>query len=637
MNKRKLILIMAPPLIMVFLAAGVCTGATVNLPQTGQTKCWIYRAGSNPPWRETPCEGTGQDGDIRAGLAWPSPRFAQNADTTITDILTGLVWAPDGNIMPSRDDGWDTDGTANDGAVIWPHAFDYVKKLNEENYLGHNDWRLPNINELESLVNSDSDMPESNVWLNNNGFVNVQTGYWSSTSYAQYPYSAWAMSLNMGRLFQSDKSEEHLRVWPVRAGGGGNPASVWRTGQEKCYTAQADETPCAGKGHDGDTQAGVAWPSPRFTDNGDDTVTDNLTGLMWTKNGSPTGPSICLPAELGIWEKALDYVACMNRYNYLGYNDWRLPNRKEFRSLFDYSYLMPSGHPFTNVRAGFWDFYWTSTTYPLSVSSAWIIYMSNGGMTDGFKTGTSSRYVWPVRAGQAADLVGGTEGAPLTACKGQTIAVSDITQNIGGNTADPSTTKFFFSTNATYDAGDIYLGSREVSSLAAGASDPGSIEVLIPAAIGAGTYYIIIRVDANGAVYEANEENNEYSKSINIGPDLVISNLTVSSCVKRDMRGFVKVTIKNQGGCPAGRSVIKFYASRNGIFESSDIYLGYTEPLPTLASGAIATRKISATVPPDIPVGDYYIIAEADANHSVREFDESNNVKSKYVKIRRCP
>jgi hypothetical protein len=404
MNKRKLILIMTAPLIMVFLAAEVTTGATVNLPQTGQTKCWIYYT-SYPPWRETPCEGTGQDGDIRAGIAWPSPRFTQNANTTITDNLTGLVWAPDGNIMPSRDDGWDTDGTPNDGAVVWPHAFNYIKKLNAENYLGHSDWRLPNMNELESLVNSDSDIPESNVWLNNNGFANVQPGYWSSTSYAKNSYSAWVMYLHSGKPSQSDKVQDHLWVWPVRAGNDGSPASVWKTGQKKCYDTFATEIPCAGTGHDGDTQAGVGWPSPRFSDNGDDTVTDNLTGLMWTKNTSPTGPSICLPAELGIWEKALDYVACMNRYTYLGYNDWRLPNRKEFRSLFDYSYLMPSGHPFTNLRTGFWDFYWTSTTYPFKVNSAWIIYMSNGGMVDGNKIGTASRYVWPVRAGQTADGV----------------------------------------------------------------------------------------------------------------------------------------------------------------------------------------------------------------------------------------
>jgi hypothetical protein len=624
--------------IMVFFTASACIGATVNMPQTGQTTCWRFY-NSYPLYREVPCEGTGQDGDSQAGLAWPSPRFTQNTDTTLTDNLTGLVWAQNGNLMPSRDPGWDDTPTIDDGAVRWTRALDYVAKLNAENYLGHNDWRLPNLNELETLVNSEA--ADSTVWLNDNGFVNVQIGYWSSTTYVKYAYMAWVMIFNMGKVSQSDKREEHRHVWPVRAGGEGHPASVWKTGQEKCYDDWATEVPCAGRGHDGDTQAGIAWPSPRFTDNGDHTVTDNLTGLMWANKEGPTGPAICRPANTRLWQGALDFVACMNTYHYLAYTDWRLPNRKELRSLMDYSkgpgIILPSGHPFVNVAAGFWDFYWTSTTCPYQESSAWIIYMASGGMSDWSKRGSSVRYVWPVRAGEAADLVSDTGDAPLIACKEQTVTVTDVTQNSGGNTAGPSTTKLFFSTNATYDADDTYLGSREASSLAAGASDSGSTDVNIPPAIGVGTYYIITRADANGAVYEANETNNDNSRSIHIGPDLVVSDLSVNACIKPRFSGVVKVTIENRGGCPAGRSVIKFYASRNGILDSSDIYLGYTKPVPPLAAGASATRKISETIPPDIPAGAYYIIAEADASNSVREFDERNNAKSKHVTISRCP
>jgi hypothetical protein len=638
MNKRKLLLIMAMAVIAVLLAAGVCAGASLTLPQTGQTKCYSHSS-SYPWWNEAPCAGTGQDGDAQAGLAWPSPRFTQNADTTVTDNLTGLVWIKDGNIMVSRDEGWDTHGTTNDGAVSWQHALNYVKKLNAENYLGHDDWRLPNVNELESLVNAD--FPDSSLWLNNNGFVNVHSrAYWSSTTTDRSRYAAWFVGISSGIVLAGDKGNEYFPVWPVRAGQGSNPASIWKTGQVECYTFQGYNTPCAGTGQDGDTQAGVAWPSPRFSDNGNDTVTDNLTGLMWTKNADSPGPSVCLPANLSNWHVALDYVACLNSNNYLGHNDWRLPNRKEIRSLIDYSRntsALPRLPPFTGVRSGFWDFYWSSTTNSQQISEAWIIYMANGAMTRGSKTPNSSYWVWPVRAGEPPDLISEDGVAPLTACREQSIAVTDITQNTGGGTTGPSTTKFFFSTNAAYDAEDIYLGSREVPSLNEGSSDSGSTDVIIPAAIGVGIYYIITRVDANGAVFEANETNNDNSLSINIGPDLVISDLTVSTCIKPGLGEFVKVTIENRGGCPAGRSIIKFYASRNAILDPSDIYLGYSTPLSSLAAGASEIRKISATVPPDIPAGAYFIIAEADAYNSVREFNESNNVKSKNVKIRRCP
>ena len=59
----------------------------------------------------------------------------------------------------------------------------------------------------------------------------------------------------------------------------GNPAEIARTGQTISYAS----------GDDGDVQAGVAWPDPRFTDNGDGTITDNLTGLMWLKDANCFG------------------------------------------------------------------------------------------------------------------------------------------------------------------------------------------------------------------------------------------------------------------------------------------------------------------------------------------------------------
>ena len=60
-------------------------------------------------------------------------------------------------------------------------------------------------------------------------------------------------------------------------------APVEDTGQQGCWDTGGLETACSGAGQDGELQAGVNWPTPRFTDNGDGTVTDNLTGLIWLK------------------------------------------------------------------------------------------------------------------------------------------------------------------------------------------------------------------------------------------------------------------------------------------------------------------------------------------------------------------
>lgn len=56
---------------------------------------------------------------------------------------------------------------------------------------------------------------------------------------------------------------------------------------------------------DGDLEKGVTWPSPRFTDNGDGTVTDNLTGLIWLKNANCAGAS-------KNWDMAIDYAAALH-------------------------------------------------------------------------------------------------------------------------------------------------------------------------------------------------------------------------------------------------------------------------------------------------------------------------------------
>lgn len=184
---------------------------TSRLPKTGQTTC--YDSSDNV----ISCSNTGQDGELQKGVAWPHPRFTANADTTVTDNLTGLVWAPNGNLMPIRDPNWDKQGPAANGAVTWQHALDYVAKLNAENYLGHNDWRLPNFKELESLVNNAQ--PNTAAWLNNQGFTNAQAGdfFWSSTSFASDAVKAWCVDMTYGNTHYFNKANNHY-VWPVRGG-----------------------------------------------------------------------------------------------------------------------------------------------------------------------------------------------------------------------------------------------------------------------------------------------------------------------------------------------------------------------------------------------------------------------------------
>jgi len=162
-----------------------------------------------------------------------------------------------------------------------------------------------------------------------------------------------------------------------------NRAPVARTGWKTSYQANDD----------GMFQKGVAWPTPRFANNGDGTATDNLTGLMWTTNANIYGPS-------ATWSNAVtNCTACTVG----GYTDWRLPNIRELQSLIDYTinnYPIPAGHPF-NFGTGGNGRYWTSTAGAYNSSTkAWYvnIYNSVGGSSTDDKT--SSYNMWPVRGGR---------------------------------------------------------------------------------------------------------------------------------------------------------------------------------------------------------------------------------------------
>ena len=168
------------------------------------------------------------------------------------------------------------------------------------------------------------------------------------------------------------------------------PADVPETGQTTCYDAAGAVIACAGTGQDGELRAGVAWPAPRFTvgtGTGANCVTDNLTGLMWAQAPSTTPVT---------WANAL---TAANGLTLCGFSDWRLPNRKELRSLVNYTLannaVTLNTLGFSGVQASY---YWSSSSYAGSAANAWIVDLVGGSVSASNKS--VSNYVWPVRAGQ---------------------------------------------------------------------------------------------------------------------------------------------------------------------------------------------------------------------------------------------
>ena len=150
-----------------------------------------------------------------------------------------------------------------------------------------------------------------------------------------------------------------------------------------------------GVGSDGALHKGVAWPTPRFTDNSNGTVTDNLTGLIWLKDancfGYPTWTAALVSAN------SLASPACSLSDDSVA-GDWRLPSVTELSSLHDLSKSSPA-LPTGNYMAV--SACWSSSTYAYDASYAWFASNSTGTVSFLHKDGTSGGfYVCPVRGGQ---------------------------------------------------------------------------------------------------------------------------------------------------------------------------------------------------------------------------------------------
>ena len=154
----------------------------------------------------------GDDADVGAGGALSYP---DNGDGTVTDIRTGLTWEKK------------TDANVNSD-YTWHDAFAYVAELNAMNggagFAGHNDWRLPNVRELLSIVDYGRSNPSIHPIFGPTGGVLNFVVYWSSTSWAAfYPEdNAWAVDFgdiygNYAGMLPFGKASS-LRVRAVRGG-----------------------------------------------------------------------------------------------------------------------------------------------------------------------------------------------------------------------------------------------------------------------------------------------------------------------------------------------------------------------------------------------------------------------------------
>jgi Protein of unknown function (DUF1566) len=187
--------------------------------QTGVVRCF------DSSGQQIDCTGTKQDGELQKGLA---RSYTDNGDGTITDNGTGLVWEKLSDDSSIHD---------KDNKFTWDAAFaTKVASFNLAAFAGHTDWRLPNVNELHSLVHYDSFPAISTAFAfppfcrpgctiftcscPGGGGLNDRAYYWtSSTSSGSQSHTAWVVDFDFGEVSVLSHSKTNsYRVRLVRGG-----------------------------------------------------------------------------------------------------------------------------------------------------------------------------------------------------------------------------------------------------------------------------------------------------------------------------------------------------------------------------------------------------------------------------------
>jgi len=317
---------------------------------TSQTKSW-----DNVGNVITPVLGEaffGQD----AQFTHTAPLYTKSSDgLTVKDEVTGLTWQK----------------TYDSGTYYWASIQTVVDNLNKQNYGGYNDWRVPTIKELYSLWNASVGWP------------------YIDTEYFDIKYTD-EEDLSHAIFWSSDK---YTGVLGNISGGNGEAAGDelafgvnFGTGHIKSYSISSGpkhQVRCV--------RGNLSYGVNLFQNNNDGTISDLATGLMWQQTDNGSGMD---------WEHALAYAQTQNAANYLGHNDWRLPNAKELQSIVDYTrspYATNTANVGPAINALFsctgilndggkadYPYYWTSTS---------AMSMANGAYPS----------AWYVAVGQAED------------------------------------------------------------------------------------------------------------------------------------------------------------------------------------------------------------------------------------------
>lgn len=331
------------------------TDLSYPVVDTNQTQCYDDA-------QAIPCATVGEDFYAQdAQVLGMQPSYTDNGDGTVTDRVTGLMWtkSPDLN---------------GDGAINLADKLSYAEAqagAASFRQAGYDDWRLPSIKELYSLIDFSGVDPSGLGTSGLEPFIDTayfDFGYGDTTAGERIIDAQFATSTQyVATTMNSRATTFGVNVADGRIKGYPTDATPNQPNGKLFYVLYV-----RGNAHYGQND---------FVDNGDGTITDRATGLMWAQADSLVGMD---------WQAALAWVQGKNDDRYLGYSDWRLPNAKELQSIVDYT-RSPDTTGAAAIDPRFdvtsitneadqvdFPFYWSSTTHASQLNAANAVYVAFG-------------------------------------------------------------------------------------------------------------------------------------------------------------------------------------------------------------------------------------------------------------------
>jgi len=306
--------------------------------------------------------------------------YTNNHNGTISDNNTGLMWQE----IPSSE-GFD-----------WQAAKDYCENLTLG---GFDDWRMPTAKELYSISDFSEGWPYLDTTyfsLVNNTFVDKSEQYWTNN-----PYIGHTEEGQYSAAFGVNHATGHIKAYAGESHQGREkPPHPSNNKNQEVENKNENRPPPPPNGNQGmgnpmlkhvRAVRGPVYGENDFIDNGDETITDKATGLMWSKNDSKQGFD---------WKNALYYA---EHAQLAGYSDWRLPNVKELQGIVDYNYA-PGAKDSSYNRAAINPLFNTSIITNENDEMDYPYYWTSTSAR--FQKGKPYYYAWYVAFGRAVNNEG---------------------------------------------------------------------------------------------------------------------------------------------------------------------------------------------------------------------------------------